>query len=131
MWLARKRVLVDETGTVSGGVDAQISVTASVDAAGYEDLSRLDPSLSGPCFSGCCSGRLLVAVALGLGWSPPVLPFVPFRFGGVQLKEEKSTDPRTGSDPKITFLIGIPSCFDVLVFGSLYQKPQVGGTIHC
>ena len=28
------KVLVDENGTVSGGVDAQISVTASVDASG-------------------------------------------------------------------------------------------------
>ena len=59
-------------------------------------------------FSGCCSGCLLVAVALVLvlflcGGSPLVLPLVLFRFVGVQLKEEKGTDPRTGSNPKITF----------------------------
>ena len=36
---------MDENDTESGGVDAQISVTASVDAAGYENVSRLDPTL--------------------------------------------------------------------------------------
>ena len=35
---------MDENGTVSGGVDAQISVTASVDASGYVNVSRLDPT---------------------------------------------------------------------------------------
>ena len=57
-----------------------------------------------------CSEKVLVdengtesGGLLGRCLSPPVLPFVLFRFGGVQLKEEKGTDPRTSSDPKITF----------------------------
>ena len=58
---------MDENGTESGGVDDQITVTASVDASGYEDVARLDPLSVWAVFSGCCSGRLLVAVALGLG----------------------------------------------------------------
>ena len=40
-WHARKRVLVDENDAES--VDAQISVTASVDASGYENVPQLDP----------------------------------------------------------------------------------------
>ena len=58
------KILVDENDAES--VDAQISVTASVDASGYENVSQLDPKLSGRVF-GCGSGCLLVAVALGLG----------------------------------------------------------------
>ena len=58
---------MDENGTESGGVDAQINVTASVDASGYKDVSRLDPLSFWAVFSECCSGCLLVAVALGLG----------------------------------------------------------------
>ena len=57
---------MDENGTESGGVDAQIPVTASVDASGYENVSRLDPHSFWAVFSGCGSGRLLVAVALVL-----------------------------------------------------------------
>ena len=41
-WHARTRVLVDENGTESGGVDAQVPVTESVDASGYEIDSKLD-----------------------------------------------------------------------------------------
>ena len=43
---------MDENGTESGGVDAQITVTASVDASGYEDVSRLDPLSFWAVFSG-------------------------------------------------------------------------------
>ena len=64
---ARTRVLVDENGTESVGVDAQISVTASVDASGYEMFHGWTPLSFWAVLSGCCSGRLLVAVALGLG----------------------------------------------------------------
>ena len=64
---ARTRVLVDENGTESGGVDAQISVTASVDSSGYNMFHGWTPLCFWAVFSGCCSGRLLVAVALGLG----------------------------------------------------------------
>ena len=101
---------MDENGTESGGVDAQITVTASVDASGYEDVSRLNPLSFWAVFSVCCSGRLLVAVALGLGLvafgsvsvTPgPALCAVPFWWGPTQ--KEKGTDPKTGSDPKVTF----------------------------
>ena len=56
---------MDENGTESGGVDAQISVTARVDASGYENVSRLDPTfylgrVFGVLFRspacGCCFG---------------------------------------------------------------------------
>ena len=63
------KVLVDENGTVSGGVYAQISVTASVDASGYKNVRGWTPLSFWAVFSGCCSCRLLVAVALGLAWS--------------------------------------------------------------
>ena len=112
----------DENGTESGGVDSQISVTASVDSSGYKMFHGWTPLSFWAVFSGCCSCRLLVAVALGLGLvafgSVSVAPgFVPFSFGGVQLKEEKGTDPRTGSDPKITLRQAFPSMF--WDFGSL------------
>ena len=55
------KVLVDENGTVSGGVYAQISVTASVDASGYEHVSRLDPTL----FLGRAFGVLFRSPAYG------------------------------------------------------------------
>ena len=108
---ARTRVLLDENGTESGGVDAQISVTASVDAAGYENLSRLDPTLFlGRVFRGAVPVACLWLSLWVWAWSllgrcllPLVLPLVLFRFGGVQLKKEKGTDPKTGSDPKVTF----------------------------
>ena len=58
---------LDENGTESGGVDAQISVTASVDASGYEMFRGWTPLSFWAVFSECCSGRLLVAVALFLG----------------------------------------------------------------
>ena len=67
MWLARTRVLVDENGTESGGVDAQIPVAASVDASGYKMFHGWTPFSFWAVFSGCCSGRLHVAVAWGLG----------------------------------------------------------------
>ena len=51
-----------------GGVDAQIPVTASVDALGCGNVSRLDPLSFWAVFSGCCSGCLFVAVALGRFW---------------------------------------------------------------
>ena len=54
---------MDENGTVSGGVDTQIFVTASVDASGYETCFKVGP----PKLTFGCSGCLLVAVALGLG----------------------------------------------------------------
>ena len=60
------KVLVDGNGTVSGGVYAQISVTTSVDASGYEMFHGRTPLSFWAVLSGCCSGRLLVAVALGL-----------------------------------------------------------------
>ena len=67
------------------------------------------PSLSGPCFPGAVSVACLWLSLWVWAWSllgrclsPLVLPLVPFRFGGVQLKEEKGTDPKTGSDPKVT-----------------------------
>ena len=41
---------MDENGAES--VDAQISVTASVDASGYENVSRLDPNSFWSCFRG-------------------------------------------------------------------------------
>ena len=58
---ARTRVLVDENGTESGGVDAQISVTASVDASGYENVSRSDPTF----FLGRVFGVLFLSPACG------------------------------------------------------------------
>ena len=45
----------------------------------------------------------------GRFWVGVCLPLVPFRFGGVQPRNKKGTDPKTGSDPKITFLVGNPS----------------------
>ena len=95
--LARASGLVDENGTVSGGVVAQISVTASVDASGYENISQLDPTL----FLGRVFGVLFRSPACGcrFGSGPGlVLPLALFRFGGFQLKEDKGTDPKTGSD---------------------------------
>ena len=72
---------MDENGTESGGVDAQIPVTASVDASGYENVSRLDPlsfwtvfltprspSLSCKCLSWSETTRLSVGLR-GLSWS--------------------------------------------------------------
>ena len=58
---------MDENGTESEGVDAQITVTASVDASGDENVLMLDPQTFCAAFSECGSGCLLVAVALGLG----------------------------------------------------------------
>ena len=91
-----------ENGTES--VDAQLSVTASVNASGYENVSRLDPTLflgfRGAVPVACLWLSLWVWAwsLLGRCLSLLVLPLVPFRFGGVQLKEEKGTDPKTGSD---------------------------------
>ena len=59
--IARASVLVDENGTVFGGVVAQFSVTASVDASGYENISRLDPTL----FLGRVFGVLFRSPACG------------------------------------------------------------------
>ena len=92
---------MDENGTESGGVDAQISVTASVDASGYENVSQLDTTLFlGPCFRGAvpvaCLWLSLWVWAwslLGRCLSPLVLPLVPFRFG-VQPWKKKGTDPQ-------------------------------------
>ena len=94
---------MDENATESGGVDAQIPVTASVDASGYENVSRLDLLSFWAVFSGCCSGRLLVAVALGLGLvafgvSGSAPGSVPFRWGPTP-KEEKAPTPK----PAVTF----------------------------
>ena len=66
-WHAQSRVLVDESGTESGGVVTPIPVTESVDASGYESVSMLDPQTLCAAFSVCGSGCLLVAVALGMG----------------------------------------------------------------
>ena len=95
---------MDENGTEPGGVDAQIPVTKRENASGYENVSRLDPTLflgrvfgvrfrspACGCRFGSGPGRFWVGVC-----RPPVLPFGPFRFGEVHLKEEKGTDPRTG-----------------------------------
>ena len=81
-WHARTRVLVDENGTESGGVDAQIPVTDSVDASGYETCFKVGP----PKLTFGCSGCLLVAVALGLGLDAlgvgvGLSGFVSFRWG--------------------------------------------------
>ena len=98
---ARTRVLVDENGTESGGVDAQIPVTASVDASGYENVSRLDPPpplflgrvfrvrfqlLAGGCRFGSGLGRSWGFVARGLWSALPVL----FLFCGVSLDEARN-----------------------------------------
>ena len=74
-WLAPTRALVDESGTVSGGVDAQFSVTASVDASGYENVSRLDLHSFWAVFSGSGPGRFWVCVCrlwsgFFFGWGP-------------------------------------------------------------
>ena len=58
---------MNESGTESGGMVTPIPVTESVDAAGYESVSMLDPQTLCAAFSVCGSGCLLVAVALGLG----------------------------------------------------------------
>ena len=93
---------MDENGTETGSVDAPIPVTESVDASCYENVSSLDPQTF--CvFPGCGSGRLLVAVALGLGLvafgsvsvAPGSVPrSVPFRFGGVQLRKKNGHRPQ-------------------------------------
>ena len=83
-----------ENGTESGGVDAPIPVTETVDASGYEKVSRLDPQTFWAVFSGCGSGLLLVATALGRGLvafgSAP--SSVPFRWGPTP--EEKGHRPQ-------------------------------------
>ena len=117
-WHAQSRVLVDESGTESGGVVTPI--TESVDASGYESVSMLDPQTFCAAFSECGSGCLLVAVALGLGlvalgfrcplWSallgPVSFVWVPSleeaRNRPVLRPKRKGTDLKTGSDPKIT-----------------------------
>ena len=81
-WHAWTRVLLNENGTESGGVDAQIPVTASVDASAYENCFNVGP----PKFTFGCFGCLLVAVALGLGLDALVVGaglsgFVSFRWG--------------------------------------------------
>ena len=130
-WLARKRVLVDENGTESGGVGAQISVTASVDASGYEMFHGWTPLSFWAVLSECCSGRLLVAVALGLGLvafgSVSVAPgsslgSVPFRWGPVQRR--KGHRPKKPAVICDHFMSGIPipSCSMFWDFGSLHQK---------
>ena len=60
---------MDESGSESGGVVSPIPVTEGVEGSGYESVSMLDPPnfLGRFFFSGCGSGCLLVAVALGLG----------------------------------------------------------------
>ena len=94
-------------------------------------------------FSGCGSGRLLVAVALGLGLvalgvgclSLVVLSLlVLFLFCGVRVWAEmrpenrKGTDPKTCSDPKITLgQVHHHSMF--WDFGSLHQKPRVAWVV--
>ena len=115
-------------------MDAQISVTASVDAAGYENVSQLDPTLLlgrvfGVLFPVACLWLSLWVWAwtlLGRCLSPLVLPLALFRFGGVQLWEKKGADPKTGSDSVITLRQASPSMF--WDFGSLHQKHRVGGT---
>ena len=84
-----RRVLVDESGTESGGVVTPIPVTESVDASGYESVSMLDPQTLRAAFSVCGSGSLLVAVALGLRLVS-ALP-VQFLFCRVQAWERRET----------------------------------------
>ena len=85
--LARTRVLVDENGTESGGV---------------ENCFKVGPLK----FTFGCSGCLLVAVALGLGLDAlgRRCRFLWFCFFSVGSNHGRSldTDPKTGSDPKIT-----------------------------
>ena len=124
-WHARTRVLVDENGTESGG--AQISVTASVDASGYVNVSQLDPKLSGRVFGvrfrlpacGCRFGS-----GPGRFWCLCPSPLVRFPSGGVQLlKKKRAPTPK----PAVIcdhFMSGIPipSCSMFWDFGSLHQK---------
>ena len=63
------------------------------------------PLSSGPCFRGAVPVACLWLSLWVWAWSlvgrclsPLVLPLALFRFGGIQLKEEKGTDPKTGSD---------------------------------
>ena len=60
---------MDENGTESRGVDAPVPANESVDArvSGKKFLGWTPKWNFGAVFSGCCSGRLLVVVALGLG----------------------------------------------------------------
>ena len=80
-----------------------IPVTESVDASGYESVSTLDPQTFCAAISGCGSGRLLVAVALGLGLSASVASGPVFLLVGSNSCRRKGTDPKTSSDPKIFF----------------------------
>ena len=69
--------------------------------------------------SGCCSGCLLVAVALGLGLvafgsvsvAPRFCPWFRSVSVGSNSERRKGTDSRTGSDPKITFFDRHPLLF--------------------
>ena len=97
-WHARTRVLVDENVTESGSVDAQIPVTDSVDASGYETCFKVGPpKLTFGCSVACWwlslwvwAWSLLVSVSVSL---------VLFLFGGSNHRKSMGTDPRTGSDP--------------------------------
>ena len=132
-WHRRSSFLVDENGTESGGVDAHISVTASVDASGYENVSQLlDPHSVGrvlgerfrspACCCRCGSG-------LGRFWSlcPPPLVWFPFR--GVQLLKKKEHRPQNQQWSVTTSGISPYSMFRD--FGSLHRKHHVGGPPGC
>ena len=121
-WLARKRVLVDENGTESGGVDAQIPVTKRETHQVTKFVSRLDPLPSfWTVFSGCGSGRLLVAVALGLGLvafgsvsvAPRSCPLYRSVSVGSNSKKKRAPTPEPAVIQRSLFGM-LPSCFDVL-----------------
>ena len=87
---------MDENGTESGGVDAQMPVTACVDASGYENVSQLDLLSFWAVFSGCWLSLWVWAWSLlGLCLSPLVLPFVPFPFRwGSNSKKKRAPTPK-------------------------------------
>ena len=87
------------------------------------------PSLSGPCFRGAVPVACLWLSLWFWAWSllgrclsPLVLPLVLFRFVGVQLKEEKGTDPEPAVIQRSLFDQASPPVSLFWDFGSLHQK---------
>ena len=128
-WHARKSFLVDENGTES--VDAQISVTASVNASGYENVSRLDPTL----FLGRAFGVLFRLPACGcrFGSGPGRLWFGVCRswfcpwfrsvsVGSSSKKKRAPTQKPAVICDHFTSGFPIPSCSMFWDFSSLHQK---------
>ena len=120
---------MDENGTES--VDAQISVTASVNASGYENVSRLDPTLflgrafgvlfrlpACGCRFGSGPGRFWVGVCRS--WFCPW--FRSVSVGSSSKKKRAPTQKPAVICDHFMSGIPIPSCSMFWDFSSLHQK---------